>query len=106
MDNKMPTGETRKTAGMEKIAGELEAIRQKSGNGGEPMKIRFCEHNKGSGKAYKRIEKEFPKLSVKRKDCIKKCGQCHKNPFAVVDGKTICAVDSDELYRKIVSKLK
>ncbi len=70
------------------------------------MKVRFCEHNKGKSKACKRLMKEFPKLDVKIKDCIKKCGPCHKNPFAVVDGKTVSAIDGDELYRKIVAEME
>ena len=54
------------------------------------MKVRFCDHNKGATKAYKRLKAERPKLDVKMKDCIKKCGPCHKTPFATVDGKTVC----------------
>ena len=67
------------------------------------MKIRFCEHNKGSEKAFKRIKKERPDLNVKRKDCIKKCGPCHKAPFALVDGKAVCALDSEDLIVKILA---
>jgi uncharacterized protein YuzB (UPF0349 family) len=67
------------------------------------MKIRLCEHNKGAGKLFKRLRKEFPDDNVKIKDCIKKCGLCHKAPFAVVDGKPVCAIDSEELLSKIHS---
>lgn len=70
------------------------------------MKIRFCEHNKGSGKVYKRLKDEFPALNIKRKDCIGKCGPCHKAPFALVEDKTISAIDGDDLYRKIIKLLK
>ncbi len=70
------------------------------------MKVRFCEHNKGITKVYKRLKEEFPRLDVKIRECIKKCGPCHKTPFALVDGKTLCAIDGDELYRKIVVELK
>lgn len=70
------------------------------------MKIRFCEHNKGSGKIYKRLKQELPRLNLKRKDCIGKCGPCHKTPFASVDGKEVCAIDGEDLYNKIVKLIK
>jgi uncharacterized protein YuzB (UPF0349 family) len=69
------------------------------------MKVRFCDHNKGATRVYKRLKAERPKLDVKMKDCIKKCGPCHKTPFATVDGKTVCAIDADELFRKIIEEL-
>jgi uncharacterized protein YuzB (UPF0349 family) len=69
------------------------------------MKVRFCEHNKGKTKVYKKLKENFPKLNVKITDCIKKCGPCHKVPFATVDGKTVCGIDGDDLYRKIVDEL-
>lgn len=68
------------------------------------MKVRFCEHNKGATRVYKRLKESHPKMDVKMKDCIRKCGPCHKTPFAVVDGKTVCALDGDELYRKILAE--
>lgn len=68
------------------------------------MKVRFCDHNKGSAKICKRLKESHPKMDVKMKDCIKKCGPCHKTPFAVVDGRTVCALDSEELYRKILAE--
>jgi uncharacterized protein YuzB (UPF0349 family) len=69
------------------------------------MKVRFCEHNKGAFKSAKKLQEKYPKLDVKIKDCIKKCGPCHKTPFAVVEGKTVCAIDREELHRKIVAEL-
>lgn len=69
------------------------------------MKVRFCEYNKGTGRVYKRLKEAFPRLDVKIRECIRKCGPCHKTPFAVVDGKTVCAIDGDELYRKIVAEM-
>ena len=68
------------------------------------MKVRFCDHNKGAAKVCHRLKQEFPKLDVKMNDCVKKCGPCHKTPFAVVDGKTICALDAEDLYRKILAE--
>ncbi len=70
------------------------------------MKIRFCEHNEGSVKTYKRLKKEFPENSIKRRDCIKSCGPCHKSPFALVRGKAVRAIDEEELYSKIIAALK
>lgn len=70
------------------------------------MKVRFCEHNKGKTRVYQRLRENFPRLDVKITDCIKKCGPCHKNPFAVVNGKTVCAIEGEELYRKIVKELE
>jgi len=66
------------------------------------MKIRFCEHNKGTGKVFKKLKESHPDWSIKRKDCIKKCGPCGKSPMALVDGETLKADDGEELYRKIV----
>ncbi len=69
------------------------------------MKVRFCAHNKGKGKVVKRLRESHPKLDMKVKDCIKKCGPCHKTPFAAVNGKTVAGIDSDDLYRKILKEM-
>lgn len=69
------------------------------------MKIRFCENNKGSGKAFKKLKENCPEQNIKKKDCLKKCGPCGKTPFALVDGETVKADDGEELYRKIVALL-
>jgi len=70
------------------------------------MKIRFCEHNKGTGKVVKKLKVNYPDLNIKRKDCIKKCGPCKKAPFALLDGETITVDDGEELYSKIAELLK
>lgn len=70
------------------------------------MKIRFCENNEGSAKVCKQLRKEFPELNIKRKDCIKNCSPCNKAPIAMVEGELLRAVDSEELYRKIVAAIK
>jgi len=70
------------------------------------MKVRFCEHNKGKGKAIRRLEEEFPGLDMKVKNCIGQCGPCHKSPFAVVEGKIVRGIDGDDLYRKIVHEME
>jgi uncharacterized protein YuzB (UPF0349 family) len=69
------------------------------------MKIRFCENNKGSGKVFKKLKETYPDLNIKRKDCLKICGNCKKSPIALVEGKSVSAADSEELYQKIVAAL-
>ncbi len=70
------------------------------------MKIRFCEHNKGKGKVYRRLKEEFPDLNIKIKDCIKQCGACREMPMATVDKEKITGRDGDDLYGKIVTAIK
>lgn len=65
------------------------------------MKIRFCEHNKGKGKVYRRLREEFPDLNIKIKDCIKQCSACRDYPMATVDKQKVTAKDGDQLYEKI-----
>lgn len=70
------------------------------------MKIRFCEHNKGKGKVYRRLTEEFPDLNIKVKNCVKQCGSCRETPMATVDKKKVIAADGEELYEKIVAIIK
>ena len=70
------------------------------------MKIRFCEHNKGKGKVYRRLTEEFPDLNIKIKDCIKQCGACREMPAATVNKKKVTAKDADKLYEKIVELIR
>ncbi len=70
------------------------------------MKIRLCDKNKGKGKVEKQLNDKFPDLDVKVKKCIDVCGDCDKSMVARVDGKKVVAEDKDELYEKIVKKLK
>jgi len=70
------------------------------------MKIRFCEHNKGKGKVYRRLTEEFPDLNIKIKDCVKQCSVCREMPMASVDKKKVTAEDGDRLYEKIVEMIK
>ena len=69
------------------------------------MKIRFCENNKGTGKVLKKLKETYPDLNIKRKECLKICGNCKKSPIVLVDGKLVNATDSEEIYRKIVAAL-
>lgn len=70
------------------------------------MKIRFCEHNKGKGKIFRRLSEEFPELNIKVKDCFKQCSACRDMPVAVVDKKKVIGKDGDDLYRKIVELIQ
>lgn len=70
------------------------------------MKIRFCENNKGSEKIFKKLKDGYPDVSIKKKDCLKKCGPCGKSLVAVVNGETVKADDGEELYRKLVEMLE
>jgi len=70
------------------------------------MKIRFCEHNKGKGKVYRRLEEAFPDLDIKIKDCIKQCSSCREMPMATVNKKKITARDGDELFDKIAAAIR
>ncbi len=71
-----------------------------------PMKIRFCEHNKGKGKVFRRLKEEFPDLNIKIKDCVKQCGSCRDQPIAVVDKKKVTGKDGDDLYARIVELIR
>lgn len=70
------------------------------------MKIRFCEHNKGKGKVYRRLSEEFPDLNIKIKECVKQCGACSEMPMATVDKKRVTARDGDKLYQKILEIIR
>jgi len=70
------------------------------------MKIRFCEHNKGKGKVYRRLTEEFPDLNVKIKECIKQCGACREQPLATVNKQKVTAKDGDRLYEKILELIE
>ena len=70
------------------------------------FKIRFCEHNKGKGKVYRRLTEEFPDLNIKIKDCVKQCSSCREQPMAVVDKKKVTGKDGDALYDRIVKLIR
>jgi uncharacterized protein YuzB (UPF0349 family) len=71
-----------------------------------PVKVRFCEHNKGKGKVLRRLEEEFPDLNVKIKKCVKQCSSCREQPIAVVDKIKVTGKDADDLFEKIVVVLQ
>jgi len=70
------------------------------------MKIRFCEHNKGKGKVFRRLTEEFPDLNIKIKECIKQCSACRENPAATVDKQKVTGKDGDQLYERIVELIR
>jgi len=65
------------------------------------VKVRFCEHNKGKGKVFRRLTEEFPDLNIKIKSCVKQCGSCREAPMATVAKQRVTAKDGDQLYEKI-----
>jgi len=69
------------------------------------VKIRFCEHNKGKGKVFRRLREEFPDLNIKIKGCVKQCSACRETPMATVDKRRVTARDGDELYRKLLEAI-
>jgi uncharacterized protein YuzB (UPF0349 family) len=71
-----------------------------------PLKIRFCEHNKGKGKVLRRLEEEFPDLNMKIKKCVKQCGCCREQPLAVVNKVKVTGKDADDLYARIVELIR
>jgi uncharacterized protein YuzB (UPF0349 family) len=71
-----------------------------------PMKIRFCEHNKGKGKVVRRLEEEYPDLNIKIKSCVKQCGSCREQPVSVVDKKKVTGKDGDDLYARIIELIR
>jgi uncharacterized protein YuzB (UPF0349 family) len=71
-----------------------------------PMKIRFCEHNKGKGKVVRRLEEDFPDLNIKVKSCVKQCGRCREQPMAVVDKIKVTGKDGDDLYTRIIELIR
>jgi uncharacterized protein YuzB (UPF0349 family) len=70
------------------------------------MKIRFCEHNKGKGKVFRRLTEEYPDLNIKIKDCVKQCSSCRETPMATVNKKKVIGKDGDQLYERIVELIK
>jgi len=54
----------------------------------------------------RRLEEEFPDLSVKVKSCIKQCGCCRDQPVAVVNKKKVIGKDGNDLYAKIVEIIR
>lgn len=73
---------------------------------GKTMKIRFCEHNKGTGKVYRALKAKYPGLNIKRKDCLKKCAQCKKSVFVLLNGKMVGADGGNGLYDKVVAVIE
>ncbi len=70
------------------------------------MKVRLCKKNKGKSKVERRLRDKFPEIDIKVKKCIDACGDCDQSMVARIDGKKVVFGDKDELYEKIVRKLK
>lgn len=66
------------------------------------MKIRFCQHNQGSGLLTQKLHAQCPDLDIQLKKCAKKCKTCKQQPFAVVDKQLVMAADGDALYSQLL----
>jgi uncharacterized protein YuzB (UPF0349 family) len=69
------------------------------------MKIRLCEHNKGSGQIASRLQTEFPDLNVKIKKCVKQCKVCKRQCFALVDKQPVISESSEDLYTILLQRI-
>lgn len=67
------------------------------------MKIRFCQHNHGSGLLAQKLLAQRPDLDIKLKNCAKKCKTCKQQSFAVVDKQLVVAADDDALYGQLLA---
>ena len=65
------------------------------------MKLKLCANNRLTVDAAKRVEREFPRLTVHIAACLRKCGPCRDTLVAVLDGETIKAADVERLLRQL-----
>ncbi len=85
--------------------GQMSERRRGSNPTEGPMKVRFCENNKGKGKALRRLEEEHPEVDARVEKCLGICGACAEQPVALVGGRKVTGKDGDDLYRRIVTAL-
>lgn len=69
--------------------------------------IEFCANNMhhGTDKVMKKLEQN-PDYDVVEYGCLGNCGECYLTPYAMVNGEIIAADTADELYDKIIAKIK
>lgn len=69
-------------------------------------KIYFCRENDSNTKfLYKTLKAIFPKLKVKRKDCLGKCKTCKSNPFAIMDDKVVSCGSVADLFHEVSKQM-
>ena len=64
--------------------------------------IEFCVSNVASGsyQAMQQLEKD-PNLDVMEYDCLRYCGICSSNLFALVNGEVVKATSTEQLVENI-----
>jgi uncharacterized protein YuzB (UPF0349 family) len=69
--------------------------------------IEFCANNMhhGTDIILKRLEAN-PDYDVIEYGCLGNCGQCVSEPYALVNGEIVEAKTVDELYDRIMLKIK
>jgi uncharacterized protein YuzB (UPF0349 family) len=68
--------------------------------------LKFCPLNfKNELSTLKNNVKQLPTVDVVDDKCLNYCGQCLVQPFALIDGKNICADSPRQLYEKIADYL-
>ena len=69
--------------------------------------IEFCVSNVASGshQAMQQLEKD-PNLDVMEYDCLRYCGICSSNLFALVNGKVVKADSNEQLVENIYKHLE
>lgn len=68
--------------------------------------IEFCVSNVASGsyQAMQQLEKD-PNLDVMEYDCLRYCGICSSNLFALVNGEVVKANSTEQLIENIYKHL-
>lgn len=69
--------------------------------------IEFCTNNMhfGTDEVMEKLE-ENPDYDVLEYGCLNNCGQCFMMPYALVNGEIVEADSADQLYDRILAKIK
>lgn len=70
--------------------------------------IFFCENNvsKGLEKIIKKLEDEYPDVSIYIEPCLGRCSDCAETLYAVIDAEMVTGETPEELYENIVTELE
>ncbi|GJM74728.1 UPF0349 protein [Paenibacillus macerans] len=69
--------------------------------------IEFCANNAGfgTGEAIRKVC-ELQECDVYEYGCLTNCGTCFMFPYVLVDGEPVEAENADQLYERILLKIK
>ncbi|GIP24031.1 MULTISPECIES: YuzB family protein [Paenibacillus] len=69
--------------------------------------IEFCVNNMhfGTDEVMKKLE-DCPDYDVLEYGCLTHCGVCYLTPFALVNGEFVEAESAEQLYERIMDKIK